>query len=256
MILQHAKELASALNYLHSEVHPLAMIIHRDLKPENLGLTADGVLKLFDFGLCRCVQKRQSDEGTYQMTGCAGSLRYMAPEVVLKKPYTEKVDVYSYGLVIWAIAKNDNPYKYYDRETHRSRVVLKGERPELYSQWPKDFRDLLTMCWHNDPAMRPTFEEIHVRLTSLTTANPSYGVGMLSLGAIKLAISNNNNNNNNSSGQGSNGEARRMSSVSTQSGSSGKSMSTTTSSDKGSTKKIIGQALRSIFTFSRTAGSK
>jgi serine/threonine protein kinase len=241
------------MNYLHNEAHPLAMIIHRDLKPENLGLNADGVLKLFDFGLCRCVKKRTSSNESYTMTGCAGSLRYMAPEVVLKKPYSEKVDVYSYGLVVWAMAKNDNPYKYYDRETHRSRVVMKGERPELYSQWPKDFRDLLTSCWAPDPSCRPTFEEIHTRLSALTDANPSSGLGMgmgltpLLSSTIKQAL--------NSSGKSDEaGEIRRMSSVSTQSESSAKTF-TTANSEKSSTKKRIGQALRSIFSFAKPADS-
>ena len=192
------------------------------------------------------------------MTGCAGSLRYMAPEVVLKQPYTEKVDVYSYGLVVWAMAKNDNPYKYYDRETHRSRVVVKGERPELYSQWPKDFRELLTLCWHNDPAMRPTFEDIHARLCALTTANPSSDLGRISLreSFIKLAIPSASMSG--KSSDDSKNEIRRMSSISTQSESSGKATAstTTTSSEKTkSTKKRIGTALRSIFSFAKPVGS-
>ena len=79
-VLRIAKDLADALDYCHTRVHGNAMIIHRDLKPENLGLTTEGRLKLFDFGLCRCVQKRSSDSDAYEMTGNTGSLRYMAPE--------------------------------------------------------------------------------------------------------------------------------------------------------------------------------
>ena len=93
-VLRLAKDLADAIKYLHSEVHPNAMIIHRDLKPENLGLTADGRLKLFDFGLCRCVRKRTTSDETYKMSGNTGSLRYMAPEVVRTLPYNETVDAY------------------------------------------------------------------------------------------------------------------------------------------------------------------
>lgn len=40
------------------------------------------------------------------MTGETGTLRYMAPEVVLSKPYTEKVDTYSFGIVVWTMATN------------------------------------------------------------------------------------------------------------------------------------------------------
>jgi serine/threonine protein kinase len=71
-VLQLAKDLADAICYIHRDVNAHAMIIHRDLKPENLGLSSDGRLKLFDFGLCRCVQKRSKSVNTYQMTGNTG----------------------------------------------------------------------------------------------------------------------------------------------------------------------------------------
>ena len=51
-------------------------------------------MKLFDFGLCTTVRTREYENEAYDMTGNTGSLRYMAPEVALRKPYTEKVDVY------------------------------------------------------------------------------------------------------------------------------------------------------------------
>ena len=83
---------------------PQAMIVFRDLKPDNVGMTASGEVKLFDLALAVCVHKRQSLSEAYEMTGCTGSIRYMAPEVSLDMPYSEKVDVYSYALVLWACA--------------------------------------------------------------------------------------------------------------------------------------------------------
>ena len=163
-LLLIAVDLADALNYLHSQLHPSVMILHRDLKPDNLGMTIDGRLKLFDFGLCRCVQKRTSENETYEMTGNTGSLRYMAPEVVLNKPYTEKVDVYSFAMVIWTIARNKNPFAGFDRAMHRERVVLGGERPKFEKGWPADFCDLLAQCWHQNSTKRPAFSDILPRL--------------------------------------------------------------------------------------------
>ena len=52
-----------------------------DLKPDTIGFTEDMKLKLFDFGLMICVKRPILASDVYQMSGCTGSLRYMAPEV-------------------------------------------------------------------------------------------------------------------------------------------------------------------------------
>lgn len=169
-VLQLARDLAIALRYLHSEVHSEAMIIHRDLKPENLGLGPDGSLKLFDFGLCRCVRIRGNETDQYEMTGNTGSLRYMAPEVVLGKPYTEKVDVYSFAMIMWTFARNKSPFKGFDRVMHRARVVGEGERPKMESDWPADFVVLLEACWHQNSDQRPSFTTITAQLEKMIEA--------------------------------------------------------------------------------------
>lgn len=169
-VLHLARDLAVALRYLHDEVHQDATIIHRDIKPENLGLNPDGKLKLFDFGLCRCVKSRSDDTEMYEMTGNTGSLRYMAPEVVLGQPYTERVDVYSFGMIMWTMARNKSPFKGFDRAMHRSRVVLEGERPKMDPEWPSDFTVLLDACWHQDSDLRPPFTVICDQLDKMIEA--------------------------------------------------------------------------------------
>ena len=156
-ILNHAKDLAEAFKYIHQDIHPQAMLIHRDLKLENIGITQDGTLKLLDFGLCRVVHKRKVETSAYEMTGGTGSLRYMAPEVVLHKPYTEKVDVYSFALVLYAMARNQEAFRGYSPQLHYSEVVMKGIRPKLESNWPLEFQRLLTACWDEDSTKRPSF---------------------------------------------------------------------------------------------------
>jgi serine/threonine protein kinase len=138
-----------------------------DLKPDNVGFTDAGVLKLFDFGLCTCVKRRNAETEAYEMTGNTGSLRYMAPEVALRKPYTEKVDVYSFGIMAWQMARDKIPFKGMSRDEFYRVVVVGGERPQLDKAWPAGFSSLLTACWNTDPMVRPSFSQIIIELNKL-----------------------------------------------------------------------------------------
>ena len=158
-LLRRALELAEALKYLHEDCFKDSTIIHRDLKPDNIGFV-DGKLKLFDMGLSICVAKSANPSDAFEMTGCTGTLRYMAPEVALNKPYSEKSDVYSYGIILWQMASDRIPFKRAKDAEFRDRVIRRGLRPELNPSWPKDFQEMLQLCWHMDAAKRPSFKEL------------------------------------------------------------------------------------------------
>ena len=68
------------------------------------------------------VRKRTHADQAYAMTGNTGSLRYMAPEVVLNIPYTEKVDVYSFAMVVYAMGRNQQPFRGYNVKMHKEKV--------------------------------------------------------------------------------------------------------------------------------------
>lgn len=88
------------MNYLHSFQVP---ILHRDLKSLNILLDQFLVPKIADFGWTRLMAK--------DMTGKVGTFQWMAPEVINEKSYTEKADVYSFGIILWEIASREPPYK-------------------------------------------------------------------------------------------------------------------------------------------------
>ena len=147
-------------------------------------MDAAGRLKLFDFGLGRCVKKRTTDNQVYRMTGETGTLRYMAPEVVLKLPYTEKVDVFSFAVVVWTLSRNKHPYRGMTSADHMTHVVQRGERPKLEASWPKEFREFLMRCWHQDSTQRPTFGEVLQMLSAMIgndapAARPSASAALL-----------------------------------------------------------------------------
>ncbi|MBC7812050.1 MAG: protein kinase, partial [Burkholderiales bacterium] len=91
-------QMAQALAYLHRRG-----IIHRDLKPDNV-LVSDGQVKLLDFGLA------MGREFITDTENPAGTLAYMAPEVVLGKPATEAADLYALGLIAYELFSGAFPY--------------------------------------------------------------------------------------------------------------------------------------------------
>lgn len=98
-LITFSLEIARGMEYIHSQG-----IIHRDLKPENVLISEDFHLKIADFGIA-CEEAYRDvftdDPGTY---------RWMAPEMIKRKSYGRKVDVYSFGLILWEMVTGTIPY--------------------------------------------------------------------------------------------------------------------------------------------------
>lgn len=151
-----AYDISRAIRYLHEHE-----IVYRDLKPENIGFDVRGDAKVFDFGLSKELHERDSTgDGLYNMSGLTGSRRYMAPEVVLCLPYNEKVDTYSFGILLWEMCALEVPFSGYDAEKHSRRVVRQHERPKIGSSWPVTIQDLIKESWSVKIDTRPSFHRI------------------------------------------------------------------------------------------------
>ena len=164
--LQRALDLSDVLHYLHGLCTENISIIHRDLKADNIGFR-DGCLKLFDFGLSACVVRGNELDEVYQMTGFTGTLRYMAPEVALSHRYNEKVDVYSFGILLWQMLTGLTPFKSVQKQDFLSEVVKGGMRPIIDSIWPLELSCLIESCWSPCYKSRPSFEMINNTLSEI-----------------------------------------------------------------------------------------
>lgn len=102
-----------------------------------------------------------------QMSGMAGSKRFMAPEVCQGLPYNEKVDVFSFSIVLWELCTRTKPYEGMTVEEHFQEVILGGRRPGTDPNWPEGLRNLMEFSWDADPDLRPSMAEVRDVLRSV-----------------------------------------------------------------------------------------
>ena len=154
-------QIAIGMNFLHTKNPP---ILHRDLKSLNIFLTNDMKkssditdVKIADFGLSVKYEKNCF------LTESVGTCHWMAAEVIKSQKYSNKADVYSYGIIIWEVCTREMPYEYIGNNNILYRVCAKGERPNLKripSDTPEQIIQLMKMCWDQDPNKRPNFDSI------------------------------------------------------------------------------------------------
>ena len=90
-------------------------ILHGDIKPENIMLTPDGRVKVLDFGVARRFSLGDANEATLTVATLSGAMEgtpaYMAPEVLMQKPYDGRADLFSMGLVCYEMLGGKQPFE-------------------------------------------------------------------------------------------------------------------------------------------------
>uniref|UniRef100_A0A8D3ADS8 Mitogen-activated protein kinase kinase kinase n=1 Tax=Scophthalmus maximus TaxID=52904 RepID=A0A8D3ADS8_SCOMX len=153
LLVDWASGIASGMNYLH-----LHKIIHRDLKSPNVLVTHNDTVKISDFG----TSKELSDKSTKM--SFAGTVAWMAPEVIRNEPVSEKVDIWSFGVVLWELLTGEIPYKDVDSSAIIWGVGSNSLHLPVPSTCPDGFKILMKQTWQSKPRNRPSFRQILLHL--------------------------------------------------------------------------------------------
>jgi serine/threonine protein kinase len=164
-----ARDCCLGMNHMHRK-----SILHLDLKPQNLLVDSNGTAKVADFG-----QSKIHRPADVLKNAVYGTAVYMAPEILQEKEVTTKADVYSFGIMLWELIAQKEPYAKKNIQgveglgTMFNRVVTKGKRLPLEpvekaagagGGCVSKLTQIITDCWQADPAARPTFQQLIDRL--------------------------------------------------------------------------------------------
>ncbi|WOK94057.1 hypothetical protein Cni_G02759 [Canna indica] len=163
--LMIAMDVAFGMEYLHRK-----NIVHFDLKCENLLVNMRDphrpICKIGDLGLSKVKQQ------TMVSGGLRGTLPWMAPELLSGKSsmVSDKIDVYSYGIVMWELLSGEEPYADMHCASIIGGIVNNSIRPKIPTWCDPEWKSLMESCWSSDPASRPSFSEISQKLRQMAAA--------------------------------------------------------------------------------------
>ncbi|KAI2626356.1 kinase-like protein [Xylaria nigripes] len=142
-------QLVGAVSYVHQQ-----SCVHRDLKLENILLDKHENVKLVDFGFTR----EYEGKSNYLQTFC-GTICYSAPEMLRGEKYAgEKVDVWSLGVILYALLCGELPFD--DDDDNITRTKILSEEPKYRDHLPEDAVALIKLLLSKRPLLRPTLPDI------------------------------------------------------------------------------------------------
>ena len=169
-------QVCAAVSYAHQH-----LVVHRDLKPNNILVTADGSVKLLDFGIAKLLEAdadtRVAEANATATTLRAMTLDYASPEQVSGAPVTTVSDVYSLGVVLYRLLTGKSPYAVRGNDAARMAEILSDAAPTRPSQVERkvdsDLDNILLMALRKEPQRRyASVEQLAGDLRNYLTGMP------------------------------------------------------------------------------------
>jgi serine/threonine protein kinase len=137
------------MRFIHSR-----SFVHRDLKPSNILLNENGHSLIADFGsnLDERMDRTASPD--------SGTLYYAAPEQFVDGEATNKVDVFSFGLILCEILTGRRVFHEDFSAREIVQAITKGRMPAIPDRVSGSMRTLILKCWSLNPSYRPSFDDI------------------------------------------------------------------------------------------------
>jgi eukaryotic-like serine/threonine-protein kinase len=160
--VEYATQIARGLDVAHERG-----IIHRDVKPANIVITADGVVKLLDFGIARIVDGTASPESV-----TPGTIAYMSPEQVESGCLDARTDLWSLGVVLYEMCTGVRPFDGVNAADTLYAIVHQSPTPprELRHDLAADLETVIACLLAKDPDQRTEAQQVVSRLETISGA--------------------------------------------------------------------------------------
>ncbi len=179
--LRYSVQIADALSRAHA-----AGLVHRDLKPANIMVTAEGQVKVLDFGLAKLVEPEESSDETPTMTASeqkitkegkiVGTLAYMSPEQAEGKRVDGRTDIFSFGAVLYQMLTGERPFHGNTQLELATAILRQDPKPPsaIRDVVPPEVERAVLRCLRKDPNRRwQTMSDLKVALEDLKEESDS-----------------------------------------------------------------------------------